>query len=357
MVIGPGGTRGNTGQPARFAGLRWGALRRDGLACGRRLLWLVPGLVVALSAGCFMSRPSSKPVTLADDWELAGPFKVFSRKKPVRGKKKRAPKPTRRPTTAPTAGSPPAIPETALDHFDGSFDLAGIPPGLFASVPHEDDTPWYLDIGFRTGYTRLESASDRLSLRLDLPMKLDVFGIFDPPFTPLDRKSQMALTTQYIGLGRRETDWLTWNFYFGSGVGVDRDKQRWLTANLDVKFQYALFYTGLTTDIYPWGIPKYRNYPNYRERLKASRPYAVTGFEMGYLRARGWGDFKIAPLRLYADSQRIEDWLFSWLIGLGWEFPLNDRWAFNFSGHYTFHFYRPEEYNGYNMVFAFRYRF
>ncbi len=333
---------------------------------GRRLLAaLAAGLWLALGGGCLSSgRAPGQPVQLADEWELVGPFKVFARQRPPARRRQPTSQPAIRLDLNPREGESPE-PELAgqqpeplrLDHFDDSFDLDRIPPGLFSSRSHHDDTVWYLDMGFRAGYTRLEETADRLEARLDLPLKLDIFGVFERPYTPLDRKSKMLLTTQYIGLGRRETEWLTWNFYFGSGVGADRDHQRWGNANLEVNFKYAFFYSGLTADLYPWGVPKYRHYANYRERLKASRPYLVTGFEQGYLRARGAGHFALAPVPLYRDSQRIEDWLFSWLIGAGWEFPLNDRWAFNLSGHYTFHFYRPDEYNGANVVFAFRYRF
>ncbi len=314
--------------------------------------WRPALYLIALSltpSGCYSVRERQQAVRLADEWELVGPFKKLSPEY-----RKRA-----RPEKVTTQPARPELPPDGqiLDHFDDSFDLSRIPPGLFAMKTRDDDSFWYLDMGFRTGFTRLESAADKLQLRLDLPLKLDVLGVFESPYTPLDRKTDMVLTTQYIGLGRRETEWLTWNFYLGYGVGGDRNHQRWLNANLEVNFKYALIYSGLTADIYPWGIPAYRNYPDLEERLKASRPYAVTGFEFGYLRARGAGHLALAPVPIYKDSQRIEDWLFSWLIGLGWEFPVNDRWAFNLSAHYTFHFYRPEEYNGTNIVFALRYRF
>jgi len=84
----------------------------------------------------------------------------------------------------------------------------------------------------------------------------------------------------------------------------------------------------------------------------------MSGMEIGYVRARGRGYIGIAPFgKLYKDSQWIEDWLFSYLIGLGWELPIDARWSFASSVHYTFHFYRPEEYNGYNITLALRYRF
>lgn len=315
------------------------------------------GFVLLAASGCIIGRPSRKAPALADEWELAGPFKIFSTKKKSKPAASKPPARHPTPSSAPTSQPWDLDLETRSRRFDDSFDLDRVPPGLFASLPHEDDTYWYLDFGYRTGYIRINEAKQQLDRRMALPLKLDVFGVFRRPTTPLDRKSNFSLTTQYIGLGRRETDWLTWNFYVGGAAGKDRTSQRWLNANLEVEFDYALIYTGLTTDLYPWGVPKYRNYPNYKERLKASRPYAVTGFEIGFLRAGGKGHFNLAPVRIYDDSQKIEDWLFAWLIGMGWEFPINDRWAFNFSWHYTFHFYRPTEYNGWNTVLALRYRF
>ncbi len=307
-----------------------------------------------------MFQPSSKPPSMADQWELVGPFKVFSRKNPGNREPQERPDAARDKATSsqPSTSQPARFEDDAiLSRFDDSFDLDRVPPGLFASSKHQDDTFWYIDVGFRSGYTNLGWAKRQLDRRLDLPLKLDTFGIFSSPTTPIDRKSEFALTTQYIGLGRRETEWLTWNFYVGGASGSDKNHQRWLNLNLEANFNYTLIYTGLTADIYPWGVPKYRNYLDLREQLRASRPYLLTGVEVGYLRAKGWGHFAAAPVTLYSDKQKISNWLFAWLIGAGWEFPLNDRWAYNISLHYTFHLYRPEEYNGYNAIFAFRYRF
>lgn len=228
---------------------------------------------------------------------------------------------------------------------------------LFAPADERSDNFWYLDLGFRMGITRLNSTKQQLDRRLDLPRKLDVWGIFDDPYTPMDRKSDFALTTAYIGVGRRETEWLTWNFYFGSGVGGDHNHDRRLNLNQVVNFDYALYYTGLTVDIYPWGLSERGQYINFKEHLRASRPYLLTGMEIGYLRAKGWGHFAIAPFRIYSDEQKVRDWLFSWLLGFGWEFPINERWVYNMQIHYTFHAYRPEEFNGWNLTYAFRYEF
>ncbi len=236
-------------------------------------------------------------------------------------------------------------------------DTGLIEQELPVSTASEEEKFWYLDLGFRMGITRLGSAEEKLDKRLNGPMKLDVFGVFEKPHTPIDRKSELGLNTFYLGVGRRETSWLTWNVYFGGGIGKDRDHQRWLNHNLDVRFDYLAYYTGFTVDIYPWGISKRARYDNFLEHLRASRPYYVTGIEIGYVRARGWGDYKIAPIHVYHDSQRIEDWLFSGIVGMGWEIPLDDRWAFNLQAHYTFHAYRPEEYNGWNITYALRYKF
>ena len=228
---------------------------------------------------------------------------------------------------------------------------------LPVSTASEEEKFWYLDLGFRMGITRLGGTEEKLDKRLNDPMKLDVFGVFEKPHTPIDRKSELGLNTFFLGIGRKESSWLTWNVYFGGGIGKDRDHQRWLNHNLDVRFDYLAYYTGFTVDIYPWGTSRRGRYDNFLEHLRASRPYYVTGIEIGYVRARGWGDYKIAPIRVYHDSQRIEDWLFSGIVGLGWEIPLDNHWAFNLQTHYTFHAYRPEEYNGWNITYALRYKF
>lgn len=230
--------------------------------------------------------------------------------------------------------------------------------GLFSHGKDSDEDYWYLDMGFRLGQVALGSTSSQLDHRLDPLLALDWAHVFDRPYTPRDRKTDWGMTTQYLGIGRRETDWFTWNFYLGYGFGGDPNHDRVANLNIDVDFQYNFIYTGLTTDLYPWGKPRHGNYPDWKERLYASRPYILSGFELGYLRARGRGYIKFAPIgKLYQDSQAVEDWLFSYLIGLGWEVPIDERWSFTTSAHYTFHFYRPEEYNGYNITIAFRYRF
>ena len=337
------------------------------------------GVIALTMAGCTVGSGGR----VADEWELVGPFKAWASKKTTATERRdrQVAAPAETDAQSPVApdrtddrpAEPPATDDTSSNGVfslrQRGVDLArrgdepvgpAIDPAehsLFAPVAGVDDTFWYLDMGFRMGVTRLHGTKNRLDRRLDLPRKIDVLGVFESPVTPIDRKSELGLTTSYIGIGRRETEWLTWNFYLGLGVGGDRDRQRWLNANQIVNFDYGMYYTGMTVDIYPWGLTQRGRYANVKEQLKAGRPYFVTGIEIGYLRARGWGHFAIAPVRIYSDSQRIEDWLFSYLIGFGWEVPINERWAFSLQVHHTFHFYRPEEYNSWNVTHALRYRF
>ena len=220
-----------------------------------------------------------------------------------------------------------------------------------------DHSRWHIDFGFRTGQTKLASTKKQLDRRLDLPMKLDVFGVFHSPETPLDRKSNFGLNTIYLGLGYQQNDWLIWTFFAGGGAGRDSDHQRFLNLNLDVDFEYAYYYTGVQAELYPWGLPDYLNKLDLGQRLRAGRPYLITGFETGFVDASGRGDFSIAPFKIYEDEVNIRDWLFSYLLGVGWALPVNDHWSWNISSHYSFHFYRPEEYNTWNIVSALRYRF
>lgn len=314
---------------------------------------------------------------IAERWELKGPFRSLAppRESSVDRPADRPDRPLAH-SDSPSAGAIPGEPPDE-GGYAGVPPPAGRPPdtdlslrtveaedggefeerrGLF-SHGYSHDKFWYLDLGFRFGWQRLDGTARKLDLRLDAPLKLDWAGVFEHPTTPLDRKTDLGLTTQYIGIGRRETDWLTWNFYLGYGSGGDHNHQRVGNVNLEVNFDYTLVYTGLTADVYPWGTARYANYSSWRERLHASRPFLMSGVEFGYLRARGRGHLALAPVKLYRDSQAIEDWLFSWLIGAGWEMPINARLSLATMMHYTFHFYRPEEYNGWNVTFALRYRF
>lgn len=375
--------RGSPNRPPRF------------VAIGNGVRILAPLLLMTL-VSC-RGNPT-KPYQVAEPWELKGPFRRILSQHPSRPS---VPPPVRaiesandhdRP--APPAESKsdvgaqagdessakasvdleaepnPERPPSSFNLRQGSDMDAATPKGddlltptveragLFSHGKDSDEDYWYLDMGFRLGQIALGSTSSQLEHRLDPLLALDWAHMFDRPYTPLDRKSDWGMTTQYLGIGRRETDWFTWNFYLGYGFGGDPNHDRVANLNIDVDFQYNFIYTGLTTDLYPWGKPKHANYPNWEERLYASRPYILSGFETGYVRARGRGYIKFAPIgKLYQDSQAIEDWLFSYLIGLGWEVPIDDRWSFTTSAHYTFHFYRPEEYNGYNITIAFRYRF
>lgn len=219
------------------------------------------------------------------------------------------------------------------------------------------DAPWHFDLGIRVGDTKLGSAKQKLDRRLDTPQKLDVLGVFHSPNTPLDRKTDLGLNTIYLGVGRAERDWLVWTAYVGGGFGRDDEHQRFLNLNLSTKFHYQTYYTGLSVELYPWGRPRYRDDFNWANRLRASRPFLITGFEAGYVNVTAKGHFAIAPFRVYGDHENIRDWLFSWLIGTGVGVPINERWSLNLATYYSYHLYRPEEYNTWNVVTTLRYSF
>ncbi len=219
------------------------------------------------------------------------------------------------------------------------------------------DAPWHFDLGLRIGDTKLGSAKQKLDRRLDTPLKLDVLGVFHSPKTPLDRKTDLGLNTFYVGVGRAERDWLVWTAYLGAGLGSDDEHQRFLNFNLSTKFHYQTYYAGLSAELYPWGRPRYRDNSNWINRLRATRPFFVTGFETGYVNATAKGRFAIAPLRLYEDHENIRDWLFSGFIGTGLGVPIDERWSLNLATYYSYHLYRPEEYNTWNFVTTLRYSF
>jgi len=216
--------------------------------------------------------------------------------------------------------------------------------------------PWHIEIGFHGSHTKLAETKRLLDRRLEIPLRYDVLDVFDHPGTPLDRKSDLALTSFYVGAGRQESDWLVWNLYAGGGGARDHTHQRFINANLEVSFRYALAYTGVTAEIYPWRVPHPTPEMDWSQRISASRPYVVTGMETGYVSGEGRGHYSLAPFRIYQDQVKIRDWITSYNLGLGWALPLDDRWSVNVTGDFRFHFYRPDEYDSWVVSVGLRYQ-
>lgn len=216
---------------------------------------------------------------------------------------------------------------------------------------------WHIDVAMRGSYPKLASSKRQLDRRLDLPLRLDWAGVFDEPYTPLDRKTDLGLTTWYLGAGRQESEHFVWTVYAGGGAGQDLNHQRFLFTQLKVDFHYAYYFTGFTAEYFPWPIPDAVPDAPWTVRLGASRPYLLTGVETGYVNAEGEGDYKVSGALVYHDEQKVRDWLASVAVGAGWSIPFTDHWSLNLSGDYRFHAYRPNEYNGWNWTTAVRYRF
>ena len=256
------------------------------------------------------------------------------------------------------------FPWTAGDHEtqDGNPVERGAEIGIssqhaFYSRSEGTGRRWHVDLAVRTGYLKLSSTEQKLDRRLELPLSLGTFNVFQHSQTPIDRNTGWGLSTFYLGVGREESDRFIWTAYAGAGAWRDRTSQRALIGKLSVRFRYATYYAGLTTELYPWGTPRYDRDLTWAQGLAASRPFVLAGAELGFVNARGAGDLKLLGLKVYKDSQGIRDWVFAGRLGVGWALPMGEHWSFNLTGDYTHHLYRPEEYNSWNVTTVLRYRF
>jgi len=283
--------------------------------------------LMAVLGGCASGSAGRSDGGHADPWRLAGPF-----------------------AHSPAADSP-TDGLTSRETQPASTD-----PEPESQV-RTDEKAWYLEFGLRTLFPRLEWTERQLDRRLQLPLRLDVLGLFEGATTVLDRRSDASIHTLRLGLGRQENDWFKWNVYAGGGVWTDKTHERVLTTNLKVKFDYKFAYAGVMVNLYPFATPIYDRYVSTWEHIKAGRPYVLAGLEVTYVDEEGKGQYASAPFVLYSDHEKVNDWLVSGLIGLGWEIPLDTKWALDLSGHYAFHFYRPEEFNGWATQSGLRYRF
>ncbi len=227
----------------------------------------------------------------------------------------------------------------------------------FTTEPDPEDRKWHVDVAFTIEFLKLSDTEQLLDRRLDIPLKFDFLNVFGRPRTPIDRKSSFAINRLQFGLGKRVNDRVIVNWFFGIGPGVDRFHQRYLTADLRINFKYGYYYTGFQAEYYPRGFVRYHNDPRWSKRLAASRFYYYGAFETGYVNAEAAGRYKLLGIRIYEDREKVRDWLLAGTLGVGWGIPLSDRRSFHLSGDYSFHAYRPQEYNGWRITFGLRYRF
>lgn len=223
--------------------------------------------------------------------------------------------------------------------------------------PDPELRKWHVDMAIQTGFPKLSSTEQILDRRLDIPLKSDILNVFERPRTPIDRKSSFKLNAIYFALGKRVSDRVIVNWYLGFAPGVDRDHQRYLTADLRINFKYGSYFTGLQAEYYPWGFPRYHNETEWKKRLDASRFYFYSAIGIGYVSAEGAGRYKLLGIRIYEDRIKVRDWLFAGALGAGWSIPISDRWSIQLSGDYSFHVYKPEEYNGWRITTGLRFRF
>lgn len=216
---------------------------------------------------------------------------------------------------------------------------------------------WHVDLALRGSHPKLADTKQLLDRRLDLPLRIDVFHVFDQPYTPLDRRTDLGLGGFYVGLGKQPSDRFVWTWYVGGGAGRDINHQRFLNTRLDVDFHYACYCTGVTGEYYPWRVPEPAAAKSLQEILSRSRPFVLAGLEAGYVSGKGEGSYLFSGVRLYHDEVKVRDWLAATEVGLGWAFPLGEHFSLNLRGGYRFYFTRPDEYDGWTWVTALRYRF
>ena len=255
--------------------------------------------------------------------------------------------------TPPTSKNGEIKPSAPTRHGNAIISTRRREKGLFSL--HDGDRPWHIDFGFRTSHTKLAETRQMLSDRLDKPMATDVFGLFESPYSPVDRKSDGRLNALYLGIGRSENDWLAWSVYFVGGAITDNQSQKRSLLRLNTTFEYGNYLLGLKTELYPWGRPELLPTPTWQERLENTKPFFYTGVETGYVSGAGRGRYEIATIPVCRDEVVIRDWTVGFPVGLGLWLPLDDRWSFILSADYSWHVYRRNEYSGWNLNAGIRY--
>lgn len=236
--------------------------------------------------------------------------------------------------------------------------------GVEALLDKQEEAPrrWFVLVGLVNVYPRLE----REQLIKDIldPVIQTMAPGYRGTKTFTDMRDDHLLWPPQISIGRILSKRFALSIHGGYSAGtVHTDKRNpsilfGLPLYTDVKIRRYATYIGLDLDYYPWGMVKQRDYANWQDRLRGTRP------TLGIRHTWTWAGFD-ADVRLglwpvkEALKVKLRD---SWtlpnitLVG-GIDIPLNKRSVLILNAGYSFFWKEKRDFAGPAVTIGWRYMF
>lgn len=210
---------------------------------------------------------------------------------------------------------------------------------IISLEPDSENSRWFWFISLVNPYPKMES---------EKPVKElfdPIMGFFAPDQRPVktvsDFRDDHLIWAPHAGVGYQINSKWSITAQGGGEGGKIRTKQTHpsillMPLHTDFEIKRMAFYTGVGVHFSPWGSPYHKDFENWKERLKATRPYLSASTTYTYATYDAKVKVKFLPLLHLVDLNLSDDWhTVSLDINIGFEIPLNKRDEFVISFGYS----------------------
>ncbi len=222
----------------------------------------------------------------------------------------------------------------------------------------EENSPWFWFVSLVNPYPKMESEKP-IKEYFD-PIMRSLAPEQKPVKTVSDFRDKHLIWAPHIGIGYKINSKWTVTAQGGGEGGKIRTKQTHpsillMPLHTDFEIKRTAFYAGCGVHFSPWGSPPHKDFENWKERLKSTRPYLSTSITYTYATYDAKVKAKFLPVLSLVDLNLSDEWhTVSLDTNIGFEIPLNRRDELVFSFGYSKFARLQEDFDSFTFTVEFK---
>ncbi len=223
---------------------------------------------------------------------------------------------------------------------------------------NNENSNWFWFVSLVNPYPKMESEKPVREL-FD-----PIMGFFAPEQKPVktvsDFRDDHLIWAPHAGIGYKINSKWTITAQGGGEGGKIRTKQTHpsillMPLHTDFEIKRMAFYCGTGVHFSPWGSPPHKDFTNWKERIKATRPYFSASATYTYATYDAKVKVKFLPFLHLVDLNLSDEWhTVSLDTNIGFEVPLNQRDEFVFSFGYSKFARLQEDFDSFTFTIEFK---
>ncbi len=221
-----------------------------------------------------------------------------------------------------------------------------------------ENSKWFWFVSLVNPYPKMESEKPVREL-FD-----PIMGFFAPDQRPVktvsDFRDNHLIWAPHAGIGYQINSKWSITAQGGGEGGKIRTKQTHpsillMPLHTDFEIKRMAFYYGTGVHFSPWGSPIHKDFENWKERIKATRPYLSASATYTYATYDAKVKVKFLPLLHLVDLNLSDEWnTVSLDTNIGFETPLNKRDEFVVSFGYSKFARLQEDFDSFTFTIEFK---